>query len=1014
MLTTAQREEFDTARRVPASNDTSPKNTDADKNDAGWRIALVAIFVFAVLLRLSFNLWLPHVNNFAACDAFEYLQNARALLALGSAPGAVVQKIPLVAVGAADPATSQAVHTALSGMKDFAISGPTFPLYLAITLVLGGAASLPDYVAWQALLTWQSIMSALTCIFIALTARECFSRRSGIVAGVFAAIYPGFIIASGRLYSESFACTILAVISWLVVRGFRTAGNALPWVFLNGMLLGGLQLARSVMAALSLAMVPLTILQRLRVPAGDGSNEYRKSRGSALRNVIAALTTLCVGFAIPAVPWLAFQKAAFGGGGLVVDRVGRYNFFIGNNVDTAGWLSYPYPDGRGVEAKSFPVLLSEGVRRSPERWLKLMLDKPGRLFKFPWNDFKTTIGPLNHAGQVFIHQLILMLAASGVAFGLFRRRPDALDMKPTWRDLHASERARILSRVFLLGLFSFHCIYYLFITVPRYNLTAIPSLIVFSAGGLSILVEMLRTKATRSSTLALLGFCVGLAALLWTPQVALLCDIFPEMSPNTVLAVSCVLKGLSLFAITNVARSLLSRTSCIKRPARILATALSIALAPVLCFPVRANGRWYEWCTDLSVSRGTITQVIKLPKEDARLRERDAYLIFDAEGIRQFSDGLTLRVNGVSLKAPFIPGMSLAESFERSIEISPKVFQREGERQWDSLTAGVGIGNNDLRQWTIVPLPAQLLVAACDRADEQHSDYAELKVELNNSSARPLKVFGSYAHNKDRALPSADTYSWEKCFYGVENGSGLTDTRYDIKAPADQVQWSSTDLSEQAGLQTGAFNMAVLLAPPVPVPVAAAVGAPKSSQQSKNDQTASENNSHKPGDSSVFRFAALSSSPLPATRISSKDTGLAHVQVKAPLNASANIFQPVYLVRLRGKIMADSADIAGAVSLCSLHAKGGAMQYQIYRSPWTPPVLPCSANWKDFEVVVPLPSSLNGAPSDQISVLFSCSSPDIGVRNIYRKINGTVYFTDLHLDVFCLPTNPVGVGHLLY
>ena len=117
---------------------------------------------------------------------------------------------------------------------------------------------------------------------------------------------------------------------------------------------------------------------------------------------MVGLVGLAIGFACVALPWLAFQKVAFGDASLIVDRVGHYNFFVGNNTDTQGWLSVPYPDGRGIEEKPLHGISGEeAYQRNPSHWWSLLpVDKPLRLFQFPWNDYRTPIDRLGFKGQV--------------------------------------------------------------------------------------------------------------------------------------------------------------------------------------------------------------------------------------------------------------------------------------------------------------------------------------------------------------------------------------------------------------------------------------------------------------------------------------------------------------------------------------------------------------------------------------------------------------------------------------
>ncbi len=159
---------------------------------------------------------------------------------------------------------------------------------------------------------------------------------------------------------------------------------------------------------------------------------------------------------------------------LAVDRVGHYNLFVGTNTEIQGFLSYPYPDGRGIEEKSFPALLKEAFVRSPSRFIRLILDKPVRLLKCPWNDFRTPIGPFDYKAQIALHQAILLMAIIGILLaGVLSPGQDKT------AELGGLDKNKVWGRATLFLVFALNLPYLAFITVPRYNLTAMPFLIIF-------------------------------------------------------------------------------------------------------------------------------------------------------------------------------------------------------------------------------------------------------------------------------------------------------------------------------------------------------------------------------------------------------------------------------------------------------------------------------------------------------------------------------------------------------
>ncbi|MBX9722275.1 MAG: hypothetical protein K2X81_12820, partial [Candidatus Obscuribacterales bacterium] len=590
------------------------------------------------------------------------------------------------------------------------------------------------------------------------------------------------------------------------------------------------------------------------------------------------------------------------GGGLVVDRVGHYNFFIGNNTDTQGWLSYPYPDGRNVESRSFPQLFKSALGKTPLRWARLMMDKPLRLFKYPWNDFRTAIGPFSFGMQVLFQELLILFAFVGFGLSLFL----SVAKKPDKREMFC--------RFYLAGLFAFHFIYCLFITVPRYNLSAMPELIIFAAAGVATLSQLIQDAAKRKTALLFTGLLCLLFVVLRTNLIAFLLPILGTASLSWIVE-ACVRVSI-LAAVAWVFAQAVKMMNGSRPLAITTGATLCLCMLPLLALPLRANGRTLEWQRTLSNTSGPLHQAVKLPVS-AINSGADIYLAIDAEGVRQGADGLTVKINGLPVTSPILPSMAFAEDFDRFLEIAPGSVQREGERMWDSLTSSAGIANSDLRQWSLICLPKEQLKKAAVLATEAHASSVTLQVELQNNSLQPLNVFGNYdSREKERILPSTSLYSWEKVFYGVENPNGLTDTRYDIKVPAATLISNKLDLSEEPGLQNGAFNMAILLAPTAPA-----------GKELK-----------------LVRSFGLPDSSVDKNRGKSLD---------ADLNELAKDKDSLWLFRICGRTRVRGGNGAPSVQIESSYQRKNGSCF-LYKSAWTPRQLSYSSDWRDFDIIVPV------------------------------------------------------------
>ncbi len=936
-----------------------------------WLGELTVLFVLALFFRLAFNILIPHVNNFAACDAFEYINNGQALLQLFAQPMSFWQKCAECLLGSGTAADLQSVKLALEPLKDFYISGPVYPAVIALNVAAFGGVVANVHQIWPALLFGNSLLSALTCVFIALMAKESFGKAEARIAGVVSAIYPGFIVNSGRLYSETFACFLLVALSYLTLRGFRQGGNNLFLCFVSGFLAAALQLTRSVMSVLSMALIPLTFIQQ------KGIKRF------------VFLIPFVLGFALVAAPWLGFQKLAFGGGGLVVDRVGHYNFFIGNNIDTAGWLSYPYPDGRNVENESFPQLMKTAVQKSPARWFRLMLDKPLRLFKFPWNDFRTAVGIFDFRLQVAFHELLLLLSCIGLVLGTFL----SAGTGPGRRELYC--------RLFLAGLFAFHCIYYLFITVPRYNLTSIPEMIVFAAAAIAMTARLIANQSTRKT-----GALLALSSVLLFSCLRL--DLLPFFSYmakiQTAWALQAVVRiSLLLFLFGAVFAS--CRVLHGHRKFAIASTASFLAIFIVmLALPLRANGRFQEWPIDINKP---IKQTLRLPLSAA---SRQFYLLLDTAKVRQPADGLHVTVNGKDLEGPVLPSMAFAEDFDRFLELRKDSVQREGERMWDSLANSAGCGSLDLRQWSMIALPQSLIMEASDKAQTEKSPFVNLDVSVENKSANPdLRLFGSYDTDAtERLLPSVASYSWEKVFYGVENSEGLTDTRYDIKVPSATLLPSKEDLSDQLGLQNGVFNMALLSAPSV-------VG--------KSEVLA--HRSYAPPHSEVGYGAhgSLQPSREYAGVPVNTELGINYpIDLSGLADGAAMSANTIWIFHLKGRTNVLSGTACPAAEIETTYQRKDGTKFS-YKSAWVPKRLGSNRvsgkyaraeGLPMFEFAVPVKPLVQDSKIVAANLNLRITSPISPYLNRQFPPQGLIEFSNISLDLLALPTNPIGLGHTVY
>jgi hypothetical protein len=717
----------------------------------------VGIFVLALATSLWFNFLTKHIDCVTACDASEYLRDAHGLQTL-IALGPSFWWHAFTHTGDITTTTN-----ALSGVKELSQGGAVFPLFIAACLSIGhaGAGVFP--------VIGQCLLFALSAVMLAFTTTSAFNPRAGLIAGILAAVYPGFVVNSGRLYSDLFAAVLFIAVVRINTRGF-TKTNSKPVLFALGAILAALQLTRSVMVLLTVTSLAVTLFQQ----------KQRAHRALDAAAVIA-------GLAVVLIPWCAFQQLACGKASVVVDRVGQYNCFIGNNTATQGWLSFPYPDGHGIEKHSLIQLTTASIIESPTRWLRLMLDKPLRLFEFPWNDFRVNIGPFNFAWQVALHQALLLLAFTGIPLAFVREKA-----RETARGQH-------LARMYLCGTLALSLIYVLFITVPRYNLSGVAVMIVFAAAGADFIWRA--RKIERASILWLTAAASVLFISLRTELLPYLVALFPD--PAAALAAQCLVRIAALALFTGALLHLIQIATVKQRPPATIAVALACALLAFTCMPVRAHGRWYEWRCPFSQAGQTITQTINLtPSARASASKKQSFLLVDANGIESLN-GCKIQVNGTTIDAPILSGSEAVQNYsELRNEIGNQVHW-QGEFIFDCMTQLVNASNADMRQWLLIPLPPQIFAG--------RPESLQITLTRTVDASPEAAIFGNYRTPwKEQILPAIGTYSWEKAFYGVENDCGLTDPRLDERVKTGFTN-SKADLSPEPGLQTGAYGIHLLV-----------------------------------------------------------------------------------------------------------------------------------------------------------------------------------------------------------
>lgn len=372
---------------------TDKTSSAADSRQGKKETAIyLAIFLVALAARLSYVLPEGQSSIFSAMDASEYMRSAQTLQSLTANLLNTNEKIGVQALA--------------SVSEVFSRSGPVYPIFLLVCSILWNFlnGSPGDTIfatsTTKGVVILQCLVTAIAPVLIAFSAHKISGWRGAVPAGLIAAVYPGMIIGSARLISESLATVLVSAILALAAALIASEKTARSGIYAKcialGLTLGILQLTRSALALATIASLLIA------VPL------LKNSRGRKI------FLTLLGGILCAIAPYMIVKGIVSGDSSALVDRLSSYNLLVGVDLDARGWLAYPFSNFTAAYESSHPEIIKRAMEHSPYRFVELMICKLPRLFAFPWNDFKSPIGTFSPGQLVFFHQVVLSLAGAGL------------------------------------------------------------------------------------------------------------------------------------------------------------------------------------------------------------------------------------------------------------------------------------------------------------------------------------------------------------------------------------------------------------------------------------------------------------------------------------------------------------------------------------------------------------------------------------------------------------------------
>lgn len=520
---------------------------------AGWLSIevrwLAAIFLVALALRLAYLLLRPQTP--VVFDAAMYYKSGEALAGISE--------------------TRKGVNAALG-------RGPVYPLFLSLVL-----SAVPSACEWGIRYV-QAGLSAFSCVLVYLIGKQLADRRVGYVAAGLTAIYPSFILYSGRILTETLTIFLVLVALFVTLRGMSAHSWGL--LALAGGLWGLAGLTRGTLMPSLLSLVPAILVS---------------PRDASLRRRVGLSLAFGGGLLLVLIAWNLGARHLDTDPAVSSSRIKLY-------LKMAAWATHPDIRGWAVQGR-------EGIDEF--WWIGALRKNPlylfaaaGNLVFYHWwfadNAWREVL-LLTPVGMHIFQRFLFLLGLGGLGISLRR-----------WR-------AFLPVFLLLLG-FSAMSVKWLEI---RHTLPLIPLILILAALFVIQLVDWLRACPDRRTCAALIVGTVFTLILLvgsssyyttrtYLPYARSMAVVGP-LSDALVIVLTILWAGLTF----RVASRSDGRRAAV--PVSIIPAGLFLLLFASYLH-VGSEPRWHAWYVD--VGERAVVQEITLPEPlDAAQIRRAGWLV---------------------------------------------------------------------------------------------------------------------------------------------------------------------------------------------------------------------------------------------------------------------------------------------------------------------------------------------------------------------------------------------------
>ena len=621
------------------------------------------------------------------------------------------------------------------------LSGPVYPLYLSALFFTNPAG---DFVLVRIL---NVFIDGLCLLLLILIARRLFGDKEALLAGLLYVFYLPFILLTGVVSPEPITILLILLTAYLILKWYEGARS--KSIILIGAVLGILTLVK-----------PTAVL--LFLPFGAGIlYDFRRD----IKRLLMPFVKAAVPFIIIILPWLILTSSYYGELSFRDPDYSAANLRSSSSIDYEGYdLDYTDED-----FWISPVM--QTITERPLGYAGLLAKKFLRLWSQPYNDFKQSFifGP----GISGVYHFLIIITG---LFGIF---------------IFFADSKKGLALLFLLPLY-YTGIHVIFHALARYNLNAMPFIIIASSAVWVRIYEYIRSRSDggNAARLLLKGIpaVIGLLVLFVLPSG--IAAGFMGVSGVYGIVLLKILCALPLFYfIYRIVSKKIGRSQTLK-----IVTVPAIIILVVTSVSSGSTDRWAGWKCRLDRSDQAAGIRIYVP-DHFRLEPGEVVRIgLDLTTEKDHSGPFYLTVNGqrspLHIKQP-----PISQFYYKKMTYN--IFQTI-----------LDIGPEEMPSWRFVPLNPTVFNQLLDQ-----NGYLDIVVENGGSGFVNLGGGYNMSGNKTIVMPSL-THSAIERF--VEKGDPRMWIDYILSSDSAISYYiddtgsrriEKEDLSPSSGRQSGRYRI---------------------------------------------------------------------------------------------------------------------------------------------------------------------------------------------------------------